>query len=193
VRVETTFAAILGPLRIVLFAAAVMLAVIFAVDWLVRTRRLNPFGRVARFFRKSVDPLLAPVERRVLRAGGAPSSAPWWALVGVVVGGILVLEILEFLVLQLSVASRAIGGGPRGIFVLLISWALGILQIAILLRVIASWVGLSEYKWWIRWAVVVTEPIFRPIRRLIPPAGMLDLTPLVALLLIWLVRRILGV
>ena len=43
--------------------AVVVLAVICLIDWLVRTRRINPFNPVARFFRSSVDPLLAPVER----------------------------------------------------------------------------------------------------------------------------------
>lgn len=35
----------------------------------------------------------------------------------------------------------------------------------------------------------VTEPVFRPIRRLIPPMGGLDLSPLVVLLIIYLIQR----
>jgi YggT family protein len=34
-----------------------------------------------------------------------------------------------------------------------------------------------------------TEPVFRPIRRLIPPMGGLDLSPMVVLLVIYLVQR----
>jgi YggT family protein len=34
-----------------------------------------------------------------------------------------------------------------------------------------------------------TEPVFRPIRRLIPPMGGLDLSPLVILLIIYLIQR----
>jgi YggT family protein len=34
-----------------------------------------------------------------------------------------------------------------------------------------------------------TEPVFRPIRRLIPPMGGLDLSPLVVLLIIYLIQR----
>ena len=34
-----------------------------------------------------------------------------------------------------------------------------------------------------------TDPIFRPIRRLLPPMGGLDLSPMVVLLVIYLIRR----
>ena len=35
----------------------------------------------------------------------------------------------------------------------------------------------------------LTEPVFRPIRRIIPPLGGLDLSPLIALLLIFFLQR----
>jgi len=34
-----------------------------------------------------------------------------------------------------------------------------------------------------------TDPIFRPIRRLLPPMGGLDLSPMVVLLIVYLVQR----
>ena len=176
-------------LRIAIFAVAVILFAVFALDWLVRTRRISPFSPVARFFRRAVQPLVAPVERRVVRAGGLPTSAPWWALVTVVVAGILIIVLLEYLRGQMVVAASAMRAGPRGVYVLLVSWTFGILQLALLIRVIASWFRLSEYKRWIRWAVVLTEPILRPLRSIIPPLGMIDITPLVAWFVLSLLRR----
>ena len=35
----------------------------------------------------------------------------------------------------------------------------------------------------------ITDPILRPIRRLIPPMGGLDLSPMVVLLIIYVIRR----
>jgi YggT family protein len=184
-----TLLVVLAVLRKVFFAAAVLLAVVFAVDWLVRTRRINPFNPVARFFRRSVAPLVAPIEARVVRAGGVPSSAPWWALAAVVVGGILVLQGLEYAVGMVSVMATAGRYGPAGIVRVLVSWLLGLVQIALLVRVIASWFRLSEYSRWIRWAVTLTEPILRPLRAIIPPFGMMDVTPLVAWFLLSLLQR----
>lgn len=177
-------------LKTALFYVAAVLAVVFLVDWLVRTRRVNPFNPVARFFRKSIDPLLAPIERQVVRAGGLPTSAPWWALVAVVVGGILLIVLLNQLqvwLLQLSIAS---GRGARAVIVLAVLWGLGIVQIALLLRVIASWFRLSEFRWWLRWAVRLTDPILRPLGRLIPSIGMIDITPLIAYFAIWILKEL---
>ncbi len=171
--------------RLGLFWLAVTLAIVFAIDWAVRTRRLNPFGPIARFFRSSVDPLLAPIERRVVRAGGVPSSAPWWALVVVVVGGLVLLTILDYV--QQMVAEAAVqlaAGGPRGVALLLVRWTFLVLEVAIFVRVLSSWLGVAPYGRWVRWSYQLTEWLLRPLRRIVPPLGMVDVTPLVALLLL---------
>lgn len=182
---------LIAVLKIVIFGAAVVLLVVFSVDWLVRTRRISPFSPISRFFRRTVDPLVAPIERRVVRAGGLPSSAPWWTLVAVVVGGILIIVVLEYVAGQLAFAAAAAGAGPRGIYALLVSWTFGILQIALIIRVISAWLRISEYRRWIRWTVVLTDPILRPLRAVIPPLGMIDLTPLIAFFVIGLLRSLL--
>jgi YggT family protein len=166
-------------------------AVVALVDWLARTRRINPFNPVARFFRTSVDPLLVPIERRVIRAGGMPANAPWWALVVVVVSGIVVLSLLRFLAGELLVAAALSRRGPSGLYVLLVSWTFAVLQIALIVRVIASWFRISSYSRWIHWAYVLTEPILRPLRQFIPPLGMVDITPIVAYFLLWLLEGVL--
>jgi YggT family protein len=179
---------LLAVLRVAFFVAAVVLLVVFLTDWLVRTRRINPFNPVARFFRRSVDPLIAPVERRVLRAGGVPTSAPWWALAAVVVAGIVILALLDWLIGWLAGAALAASAGAVGIVRLLVATVIGVMQIALLVRVVASWMRLSEWSRWIRWAVVITEPILRPLRALLPPlGGVVDLSPLIA----WFLLRLL--
>lgn len=177
-------------LRYSFFIAAVLAAVVVLLDWLVRTRRINPFGPVARFSRKFTDPAIAPIERAVVRAGGLPTSAPWWALVAIVVGGLVILYLLEFLFRQLLMAQGAVAAGPRGILLLLITWTFAILKIALILRVVSSWLRVSPYAWWIHWSYRLTEPILRPLRGFIPPLGMIDITPLVAYFVIILVERL---
>jgi YggT family protein len=184
--------AVLDILRVVVFIVAAAALVIFTIDWLVRTRRLSPFGAVARFFRRVVDPLIVPVERRVVRAGGLPASAPWWALVVVVLGGLVLLALLEFLRGQLAFAASAGAAGARGVIGVIITWTFGILQLALIIRVISSWVRISEYSRWIRWTIPLTEWLLRPLRNLIPPlAGTIDLSPLIAFFVLAILRRIL--
>ncbi len=182
------FIALLKP---VLFGLAAVLFIVFSIDWLVRTRRINAFSGVARFFKRTVHPIVAPVEHAVVRAGGLPSAAPWWALVAAVLGGILIITALQYLAGMLYVAASAASLGPSGLLRLLVAWTIGLLQIALLVRVIASWFRISEYKKWIRWAVVLTEPILRPLRAIIPSLGMIDMTPLAAWFLLSILRGLL--
>ena len=176
----------------VLFWLAVIAAVIALVDWAVRTRKLNPFGPIARFFRRFVDPLMLPVEHRVVRAGGQPSSAPWWTLVFVVVGGLLLLWLLDFiggLIVGVMLGIQS----PQGIARLLLSWAFALIRVAIFVRIISSWFRISPWSRWIRWSYVLTEWFLAPLRRVLPAFGPLDVSPLVALLLLYLLQSVVGV
>ena len=165
-----------------LFYAAAVLALVALVDWLVRTRRISPFNPIARFFRRVVDPLLVPMERRVVRAGGMPQAAPWWMLVALVIGGLVVLALLRFLLGQAAQIELLVRAGPRGIAYVLIHWTFALLQLALIVRVVSSWLRVSPYSPWVRWSFALSEPILRPLRGVIPPLGMIDVTPLIAYL-----------
>ena len=178
-------------LRGLLFVLALAVALLATLAWAVRTRRVSPFSTVARFVRSNVDPLLLPIERRVIRAGGTPANAPWWALAAVAVGGIIVVSLLEFLVGQVMFASAALQAGPRGLIALLITWTIAVLRLALIARVISSWFNVSPYSRWMRWAFTLTEPMLAPLRRVIPTLGMIDLTPIIAYFLLGLVGDVL--
>src|SRR5688572_29034530 len=131
------YAAVVGVVRYVLFALALIVAVVALADWAVRTRKLNPFGPIGRFCRRFVDPLMAPVERRVVRAGGLPTSAPWWTLVIVVVGGLLLVSLLNFLGRFFAQLSWGFSS-PGRLGLMLLSWAFTVLRIALIVRVVSS-------------------------------------------------------
>jgi YggT family protein len=177
-------------LRYALFGAAVVAGIVAAIDWAVRTRRINPFGPVARFVRRTVDPLMVPIERRVVRAGGRPSSAPLWMLGVVVVGGLLLIALLDFVIRQIGVAAGAFSVGPRGVLILLVGWTFALLRVALIVRVISAWVGISLYSRWIRWSYALTEWMLAPLRRVIPLLGAIDITPIIAYLVLGLLEGI---
>ena len=178
------FDAFLRVLRISLFVAVVIIAVICLVDWLVRTRRINAFNPIARRMRSTIDPLMAPVERRVVRAGGLPASAPWWTLVFAVIGTIVVIWLLGFIRSQVGAISMSSRAGAGGMVVLLIRWTFSILTLALIVRVISSWFGMSPYSPWIRWSFQLTEWFMAPLRRVVPTVGVIDITPIVAYILL---------
>lgn len=175
------FDLLLAALRPAVFAVGALTAVAALVSYSVRTRRIQPFSSVSRLVRDRVDPwLFAPIERRILRAGGTSSSAPWWTLAAVVVGGLVLISVLGFLRDQLAILSYMSTAGPRGFLRVGVQWTFGILRLALFARVISSWVGGSPYSKWWRWSYVVTEPILAPLRQVIPTIGMIDITVIVA-------------
>jgi YggT family protein len=182
------FDQILGAIRFALAVIAGIFAVFCLIDWLVRTRRVNLFGSLARFSRSKIDPVLEPIERKVVRAGGNPASAPLWALAAVVIGGILLISVLDFLRAEIMGLAFAVRSGPGGIFKLLVAWTFDFLRIAILVRVVSSWLPISPYSPWIRWSYAVSEPILKPLRQVIPAMGPIDITPIIAYFLIGFIQ-----
>jgi YggT family protein len=182
---------VIDVLRTVLLSIALVFGAICVLDWAVRTRKISPFNAIARFCRSTVDPLIVPIERRVVRAGGTPAAAPLWALAAVVVGGILLLTFLDFIRLGVANSIIASQSGAGGIFQLLVSWTFTILKIALLVRVISSWLPVSPYSAWVRWSYVLSEPILAPMRRIVPNLGGLDVTPILAYFLLNLTESLL--
>ena len=178
-------------LRAALLSIAVVFGVICILDWAVRTRKISPFNAIARFCRATVDPLIAPIERKVVRAGGTPAAAPLWALAAVVIGGILLLSLVDFILLQVARSMIASQAGAAGIFHLLVSWTFTILKIALIVRVISSWLPISPYSRWVLWSYKLSEPILAPMRRIVPNLGGLDITPILAYFLLSLTESFL--
>jgi YggT family protein len=72
----------------------------------------------------------------------------------------------------------------------LVSWAFSFLRLALIVRVVSTWVQISPYSKWIRWTYTMTEWMLAPLRRLMPNFGPMDVSPLIAFLLIGLVERL---
>ncbi len=182
------FDTIFGAVRVTVAVAAAVFAIFCLLDWMVRTRKVNLFGSLARFTRSKIDPVLEPVERKVVSAGGNPVNAPLWALAAVVIGGILLISVLDFIRAEMIGLAFATQNGPSGIFKLLVAWTFDFLRIALLVRVVSSWLPISPYSPWIRWSYVVSEPILRPLRQIIPAMGPIDITPIIAYFVIGLIQ-----
>ena len=155
-------------LRIALLVAGGIFLVIAVLDWAVRTRRVNPFSAVARFCRRVIDPMLAPIETRVVRAGGIPSQAPWWGLAAVVVIGVLMIVALQWMRTAIISVSFAASQGGVGLAALIVESAFEVLKLALIVRVIVSWIGM-RYSWWAR-ALVHAHRLAREADRARAPA-----------------------
>lgn len=66
-----------------------------------------------------------------------------------------------------------------------------ILTWSILIRILISWIRIDPYHPIVRILDQITEPILAPARRIIPPIGGLDFSPVIVIILLNILERIL--
>lgn len=178
-------------LRYLVFAAFATSVLVALASWLVRTRRISPFGALGRTLRTASAPLIRPIETRLVRAGGNPVHAGWWLVVAVAAAGVLLITLWNWLVDTAFSVAAAYAAGPRAMIVLAVDVVYRILFVALWVRVLAGWFGYFRYSRWARPAYALTDWLVEPIRRVLPPAGGFDWSPLAALLALWVLKRVL--
>jgi YggT family protein len=185
----TLLGSILAVARYTVAAAFALSCIIALVYWAVRRNKLSAFGPIARTTRRVADPLVRPLERRVIRWGGNPQDAPLWLIGIVLVIGLVLLSLLKWLAGTILYLSGLTHAGPRAWVTFALDLLYFILIAALLLRVIGSWVGFGRYNRWMRMTYALTDWLVEPIRRKLPGFGIIDFSPLVAWLALYLVRN----
>ena len=66
----------------------------------------------------------------------------------------------------------------------IIALLLNLLSLAILVRALLSWISPDPSNPLVQVLDAITEPILQPLRQIIPRIGMIDMTPLVAIILL---------
>ena len=150
---------------------------------------LNPFAWTSRTIRRLSDGLVMPVRGGLRGFGVDPKFAP------LVV--ILISILLGFFLLQLvsTIATTIVGvmeSTRRGAFFWVIGFILygflSIYSLLVIIRVIFSWAMLSYSNRIMRFLIDVTEPLLGPLRRVVPPLGRFDISPIVAWLILLLLQ-----
>jgi len=177
--------------RYVVFAVFAVSVLVALASWVVRTRRVTPFGALGRALRAASEPLIRPVETRLVRLGGNPVHAGWWLVVVVAAGGVLLLSLVDWLVRTIYWMGAAFAGGPRSALAFLIVAAYNVIVVALVARVVAGWFGWFRYSRPMRLAYALTDWLVEPIRRLLPATGAIDWSPLVAWLALWVLKQLL--
>ncbi|MGM0576402.1 MAG: YggT family protein [Myxococcota bacterium] len=72
-----------------------------------------------------------------------------------------------------------------------LAWLIHVYSIVLIIRVVVSWVPVDPRNPAIRALDAVTEPVLAPIRKILPDTGGIDFSPLVALLLLQVLRGLL--
>jgi YggT family protein len=148
---------------------------------------LNPFGWASRTLRRLTDPFVIPVRGSLRQVGIDPKFAP---LVVILVSILLGYFLLQLVATIATTVSGVIDSILTGAIISVLGFILyGLISIYILLvfmRIIFSWGMVSYTNPVMRFLVNATEPLLGPLRRIIPPLGPFDISPIVAFLILWL-------
>lgn len=110
---------------------------------------------------------------------------------------ILIAILIGWLLLELAGSLHFTLGGvvnslQRGALVPLMGYllfgVLAVYSLMIVARIILGW-GMSYGNRLMRFLVRLTEPVLGPFRRIIPPLGMFDISPIIVLLILQLFQR----
>lgn len=170
-------------------AAIITVIALMLLRLILNYTDVNPFSRPALMVRRLSDPLVDPVRRGLARAGLEPKLAPLGTILITILLGYFALELVRAFLGTIAGVIDSLG---RGAMVSLIGHLLlGLLtlfSLLIFMRIVFSW-GASSVNRVLRFLIRVTEPVLGPFRRIIPPLGMFDISPIVVLLLISLFRE----
>jgi YggT family protein len=145
---------------------------------LVRADFYNP---ISQFLVKVTNPLVIPLRRLIPGLGGLDLASALLALL-LQMAGIVVLLLIN-------------GLGPPGIFTLVMWSALGVIGLlvniyffALLGMIILSWVAAGSRHPAIYLLHQITEPVMAPFRKVLPPLGGMDFSPILVFILINIVQ-----
>jgi len=148
---------------------------------------LNPFAWTSRTVRRLSDGLVIPVRGGLRGFGVDPKFAPLVVILITILLGLFVAQLVGAVAWTVSgVIVSVRSGSVFRLIGFIISGLISIYILFITMRVILSWGGLGYTNRLMRFLVDVTEPLLGPLRRMIPRLGWLDISPLVAILILWL-------
>lgn len=172
-----------SAVSIVIVAVIVLMIIRLIVD----AMDLNPFAWTSRTIRKLTDAFVIPVRGGLRGFGIDPKFAPLVVILLVVLLGFFLLQLVGTIATTISGVLLSV---QRGAVIPAIGFILyGLLSIYILLitiRIIFAWGMVSYQNRVMRFLVDTTEPLLGPMRRRIPPLGQFDISPIIAIFILWL-------
>ncbi|HEY0546425.1 MAG TPA: YggT family protein [Pyrinomonadaceae bacterium] len=161
--------------------------VLMVVRLIMNAADVNPFTKPAILVRRMSDIFINPVRRGLSNLGVQPKYAPLIVILLTILLGWFATTLAASV---LGTVAGVLLAARAGAFIVAIGYLLyGLLSLyslLIFIRIIFQWGNVSYANRLMRFLVDVTDPLLVPLSRMIPPVGMLDISPLVAFIIIWL-------
>jgi len=171
-------------------AVIVVVIALMVIRLITDAANLNPFSRLSLGVRRLSDPFVAPMRGGLRGFGIEPKYAPIVVVLITILLGFFVLQLTETLAFTTAGFLMSVRRGAMvSALGFILSGAISIYILLIFMRIIFSWGRVSYSNRLMRFLVNTTEPFLGPLRRIIPPLGMMDISPIVAFLILWLFQQ----
>lgn len=162
--------------------------------FLLQMLRADFYNPVSQFIVKLTTPPLRVLRRIIPSVAGQDAAAIVLCLI-LIYAKFLVMRLLSIPAVQIGGVIAPIGTTSYGGLLIyciadLIALWLTVLLVAVIIKVILSWINPGHYNPVIGLVDKIAEPVLRPIRKLLPPLGGFDLSPLFASLLILVAKML---
>ena len=158
---------------LILDTVATILAAILLLRFWMQAVRVRPPSSIGQFMFQLTDWMVKPLRRIVPGVGGYD----WASLLGAFLVALLLVVVHFWMAAALSVQTVLVMSVLR-----LLQWVLYGFMGLIIIEVIFSWV--NPHAPLAPLVRALTDPLMRPLRRVIPLIGSIDLSPLVAFILL---------
>jgi YggT family protein len=179
---------LLATLILVVTAIVVALLILRTI---IAFANVNPFSRWVMTVRRWTDPMVEPVRRTLMSFRVSYKIAPLICLGIALLLGYVAIEFVFSVLITIASITRALRHSK---FVaaagFLLYGLLALYSALLIIRIITSWGRGPGTNIWLRRLGMITDPILIPLRRRIPPVGMVDISALVAFLIIWILQQI---
>jgi len=181
--IARTFLFFSWAVQLVIVAIVVLMILRLIVD----AADLNPFGWASRTLHRITNPLVIPVRGSMRNVGVDPKFAALVVILVSILLGYFLVQIVGTIATTIEgVVSGLLTGAIVSVIGFILSGLLSLYILCIFMRVIFAWGMVSYHNRVMRFLVDVTEPLLGPLRHMIPPLGRMDISPLVAILILWL-------
>ncbi len=168
-------------------AAIVAVIVLMILRMIGDARDLNPFGWASLTLRRLTDGFVIPVRGTLRQVGVDPKFAPLVVILVSILLGFFLVRLMSTIAMTVEgVITSALSGAIVSVLGFILYGLISIYILLIFMRIVFSWGMVSYGNRLMRFLVDTTEPLLGPLRRMIPPLGRFDISPIVAFFILWL-------
>lgn len=170
---------------LITFASSIYITIVM-VRFLLQLVRADFYNPLSQFVVQATNPLLLPLRKIVPGFFGVDFASLVLALA---------LQMATIEALSIVLGQGTIPILPVLIYSVfeLISLTLNIYLFSFIILVIISWIAPHGHNPAVALMTSITEPVLRPIRNTLPPMGGLDFSIMIAILLIYILKILVGV